>query len=234
MPDRKTLLIIITVVVSLCSICYELLLAQSLSLFLRNTVLRYSVTIGLYLFAMGLGARTVEGRQLQYPRRELLKTELLLTIAGGFLMLWLYGLDRLLGAGILFAALAHGLILLVGYLTGKELPILMELMKDEVPHAESKVLGYSYFGAVIGTMIFAFVYYPVTGLITAAFITGLLNSCAGLLTNYLEAEPDKEEAARFYPLLYVQVVLFVVMAVGLIFTPGIREWCLALYLNKGV
>ena len=234
MPDRKTLLLFITVVVSLCSICYELLLAQSLCLFLRNTVLRYSVTIGLYLFAMGLGARSVEGGGLRNPRCQLLMTEIWLTFAGGFLMLWLYGLDRLFGSGPLFAVLSHGLILLVGYLTGKELPILMELMKDEVPHAESKVLGFSYFGAVIGTMVFAFIYYPVTGLVMAAFITGLLNSCAGLLTNYLDTEPDREEARRFYPLLYFQVALFIVMAIGLIFTPGIKEFCVDLYLNKGV
>ncbi len=234
MPDRKTLLIIITLTVSFCSICYELLLAQALSLFLRNTVLRYSMTIGLYLFAMGLGARTVEGQALRRPRRQLLKVEILLTLTGGFVMLWLYGLDRLLGTGWLFALSAHGLILLVGYLTGKELPILMDLMKTEDDHAESRVLGYSYLGAVVGTFVFAFVYYPVTGLITAAFLTGLLNSVAGLLTNYLDTRPSKGDAALFYPLLYVQVALFVAMAVCLIYAPGLKEFCLDLYLRKGV
>lgn len=234
MPDRKNLLIIITLTVSFCSICYELLLAQSLSLFLRNTVLRYSVTIGLYLFAMGLGARSVEGKRLEYPRLELLKTEILLTAAGGFLMLWLYGLDRILGAGLIFASCAHLLILIVGYLTGKELPLLMELMKEEDAQAESRVLAFSYFGAVLGTFCFAFIYYPVTGLILAAFLTGLFNSGAGLLTTYLDAAPSPEEARRFYPLLYVQVALFVAMAVCLIFSGALHDFCLNLYLREGV
>ena len=39
----------ITFVLAFCSIVYELLLGQTLSAFLGNTVLRYSVTIGLYM-----------------------------------------------------------------------------------------------------------------------------------------------------------------------------------------
>ena len=46
---------IITLILAFCSIVYELLLGQTLSAFFGNTVLRYSVTIGLYLFAMGMG-----------------------------------------------------------------------------------------------------------------------------------------------------------------------------------
>ncbi|MBZ0167016.1 MAG: hypothetical protein K8I00_09430 [Candidatus Omnitrophica bacterium] len=234
MPNRKILLIVITLLVSLCSICYELLLAQALSLFLRNTVLRYCVTIGLYLFAMGLGARSVEGKMLDQPRKQLLRVEILLTAAGGFLMLWLYGMDYLLGAGWLFSLLAHALILIIGYLTGMELPILMELMKEDDPQAESRVLAFSYFGAVLGTFVFAFIYYPLTGLLTAAFVTGMLNGCAGLLTHYIDAESDTAPTKSFYAMLYLQLALFVMMCVCLMFVPGINEFCLRLYLNQGV
>lgn len=52
---------IFTLVLAFCSIVYELLLGQSLSAFMGNTVLRYSVTIGLYLFSMGMGALFAEG-----------------------------------------------------------------------------------------------------------------------------------------------------------------------------
>ena len=46
----------LTFIVSFCSIVYELLLAQTLSTVLGNTVVRYSLTIGFYLAAKGIGA----------------------------------------------------------------------------------------------------------------------------------------------------------------------------------
>ena len=42
----------ITFILAFCSIVYELLLGQTLSAFLGNTVLRYSVTIGLYMMSL--------------------------------------------------------------------------------------------------------------------------------------------------------------------------------------
>ena len=51
-----------TFVLAFCSIVYELLLGQSLSAFLGNTVLRYSVTIGLYMLSMGIGSLLAEGK----------------------------------------------------------------------------------------------------------------------------------------------------------------------------
>ena len=39
-----------------CSLLYELLIAQTLATLAANTVVWYSVTIGVYLAAMGVGA----------------------------------------------------------------------------------------------------------------------------------------------------------------------------------
>ena len=74
----------ITFILAFCSIAYELLLGQSLSAFLGNTVLRYSVTIGLYMLSMGIGSLMAEGRFVKSPVTALLKIELLLTVTGGF------------------------------------------------------------------------------------------------------------------------------------------------------
>ena len=43
-------------VLAACSLLYELLIAQTLSILAANTVVWYSVTIGVYLASMGLGA----------------------------------------------------------------------------------------------------------------------------------------------------------------------------------
>lgn len=76
-----------------CSIIYELLLGQSLSAFLGNTVLRYSVTIGLYMLSMGIGALLAEGRFVKHAVTTLLKVEVLLTVCGGFSVIFLLLVD---------------------------------------------------------------------------------------------------------------------------------------------
>ena len=53
--QRVPELLAITLVLAACSLVYELLIAQTLSLLAGNTVIWYSLTVGLYLGAMGLG-----------------------------------------------------------------------------------------------------------------------------------------------------------------------------------
>ena len=62
----------LTFLLAFCSIVYELLLGQALAAFLGNTVLRYSVTIGLFLLAKGIGAWLAEGRVARHPITSLL------------------------------------------------------------------------------------------------------------------------------------------------------------------
>lgn len=234
MSRRGGLIILITVIVSFCSISYELLLAQSLSAFLENTVLRYSVTIGLYLFAMGVGARVVEGRFLQHSLFQLLRIETALTFIGGFLVIGLYGLDFLIGEKWIFSVIAHLLIFVIGFFTGMELPLLMDLYKEENPDNENTVLAFSYFGAVIGTVVFAFWFYPMAGLLQTAFVAGALNGCAGLMLNFCRSKNDQNLSKRFYMVLYVQLFLFFVISICWLNSGVINQFCLQLYLNRGV
>ncbi len=44
----------IALILSACSLLYELLIAQTLSLLAGNTVVWYSLTVGTYLGAMGI------------------------------------------------------------------------------------------------------------------------------------------------------------------------------------
>src|SRR3989338_8540170 len=47
---------LLTIVVSFCSIVYELVYSQALTVLYGETVARYSITIGLYLLSLGAGA----------------------------------------------------------------------------------------------------------------------------------------------------------------------------------
>ena len=47
---------LIALILSACSLVYELLIAQSMAMLAANMVVWYSLTVGIYLAAMGLGA----------------------------------------------------------------------------------------------------------------------------------------------------------------------------------
>jgi len=154
------MIFIFTFILAFCSIVYELLLGQSLSAFLGNTVLRYSVTIGLYMLSMGIGSLFAEGRFVKHPVIMLLRVELFLTVIGGFSVILLHLLNMAGLAGMVFSGLAHLLIIGIGILTGLEIPLLMEVKNLEVKDSETTVLGVDYLGAFCGTVVFAFLFYP--------------------------------------------------------------------------
>lgn len=173
-------LFVIVFILAFCSIVYELILAQALSAFLENTILRYSVTIGLYMFSIGIGTLFAEGRFIRTPSLTLLKVEFLLTIMGGFSIVLLFGLQALGVSRLLFSVFAHGLIVSIGILTGFEIPLLIAMLSREMKNPENMVLAFNYFGAFLGPLIFAFVFYKQWGLMATSFFIGFLNALVGL------------------------------------------------------
>ncbi len=220
-----------TFLLAFCSIVYELLLGQSLSAFLGNTVLRYSVTIGLYMLSMGIGSLLAEGRMVKHVVTTLLKVEILLTITGGFSVILLLIMDSLGPPEIVFFLFAHLLIILIGILTGLEIPLLIELRNLEVEDSERSVLGVDYLGAFVGTVVFAFLFYPVVGLIPTAFMVALLNAFVGicLLTQWRKVREEQRRSTG--TLLGVQVVLFAVLALLLRSADEVNELFLSIYLG---
>ena len=53
---QLAVLMLSVLVVALCGITYELIIATVSSYLLGNSVYQFSITIGLFMFAMGLGA----------------------------------------------------------------------------------------------------------------------------------------------------------------------------------
>ena len=226
-----SVLLLIKFLLAFCSIVYELVLAQALSAFLENTVLRYSVTIGLYLFSMGFGAILAEEKFLKNKFLTLLKVEILLTVLGGGSLAVLHCLDAVNCPRLVFILAAHLLIIVIGVLTGLEVPIVMGMVQEERGEAENTVLAADYGGAFLGTLIFAFIFYPVLGLIPTAFLVAAFNAVVGLLLYTQEQKIPLELKKIFYAHLYVLLFLFLVSGVCLIYVPGINAFFLNMYLN---
>jgi len=185
----------ITVVLSACSLVYELLIAQTLSLLAGNMVVWYSLTVGGYLAAMGLGAVAVDTGAARRGWNTLFVVELLLTIVGGLAVLLIqlaHSLYLVLSAGpstgnaLPFFAVALAMILLVGVLSGVELPLLIRLGNDACGDGKvtNRVLGWDYIGALLGGLLFPLALLPFLDLAVIGFGTALVNVSVGAYVLY--------------------------------------------------
>ena len=228
---RIKILFVLKFFLAFCSIAYELVLAQALSAFLENTVLRYSITIGLYMCSMGFGALAAEGRLAKRPILTLLRVEILLTVLGGFSLVLLHSVDMLNLSRVIFSVFAYGLIILIGLLTGFELPLFMRTINKDGKYSENIVLAVDYAGALAGTIIFAFVFYPKIGLMPTAFFVGLLNSMAGLVLYAFRSEDSEGKDSAYDVSLYIQVVLFMLMIFCLVNSYNLSNYFIIRYMG---
>ena len=167
----------VTFIGAFCSIIYELVLAQTLTVVFGGTVLRYSSTIGLFLFSLGLGAflyEYIKGKV--HLKKFFFFSELILAVlgfSGVFLIVYLNGpLGEILPYWFLLT-LSHIPIILIGIFSGLELPVLTEF---ETKKRFAVILGTDYFGSLVGSIIFAIILYPNFGLLTTSIAVSLLNA----------------------------------------------------------
>jgi spermidine synthase len=179
-------LLAITLIVSACSLLYELLIAQTLSLLAGNTVVWYSLTVGTYLGAMGLGAVVFRPRTQEGAWARLFKVELLLSLLGAAAVLLIqlaHSIHLFLspandgGSLFVFFGVSLTMTLLVGLLSGVELPLLIGIGNDI--HAggrlTNRVLGWDYIGALVAGVLFPLALVPFISLPVIGFSVALAN-----------------------------------------------------------
>lgn len=173
-PARRTLVVLVSVTtVAACALVYELLAATLASYVLGDTIAQFSIVIGLYLFAMGVGA-WLSKALVQSPLRRFLEIELLLALVGG-----LSAPALLLGFahGAPFRGLLYLAVALVGTLVGLELPLLMRMLREEMALKDvvARALGFDYVGALVASLLFPAVLMPTFGVVRTSVATGLVN-----------------------------------------------------------
>ena len=121
---RTAVLLFSVMVVALCGITYELIVATVSSYLLGNSVYQFSMTIGLFMFAMGVGShltRHVTSRLVQ----RFVAVEMAVALVGGlsstilFLVFPYYAFYR---------PVMYVLVIVVGILVGLEIPLLTRIL----------------------------------------------------------------------------------------------------------
>lgn len=169
----KPLIYLSILIISICGIIYELIIAAVSSYLWGDSVFYFSVTIGLYMSAMGLGA-FVSKYLKQHLFDWFLASELLIGFLGGFsalFLFWLYSGTDLYEYGFVLVTVC------IGTLVGLEIPLLIRLMETELKLRQNvaNILTYDYIGGLVGALLFPVILLPYLGLIRSALLLGLLN-----------------------------------------------------------
>jgi spermidine synthase len=209
--NRTPILFLNVLIIAACGLIYELLAGTVASYVLGDSVTQFSLIIGLYLSALGVGAwlsRFID-RELA---AKFVDIELAVALAGGLSApLLFFGFARLEW----FQLFLYLVVLVIGTLVGLELPILMRILKEELDFKElvSRVLSFDYIGSLIAAVLFPLFLVPRIGLVRTSIVFGILNACVGLYGTYLLAPLIKR---RIGPLRIRAAIVLLILAVAFI------------------
>ena len=180
---RAPLLFLNVFVIATCGLIYELLAGTLSSYVLGDSVTQFSIIIGIYLFAMGVGSwlsRFIDKNIAD----TFVEVELGVAVIGGF------------SAPLLFLTFAHlsyfsivlyGVVFVIGVLVGLEIPLLMRILKDELDFKDlvSRVLAFDYIGALAASLLFPIFLVPKLGLNRTSLLFGMINAAVGIWGTWL-------------------------------------------------
>ncbi|MEW6348138.1 MAG: polyamine aminopropyltransferase [Thermodesulfobacteriota bacterium] len=177
-PSQLVVLLASILVVALCGIAYELIIGTVSSYLLGNSVYQFSITIGLFMFAMGLGAYLSKLLVTELVTGFVL-IEIAVSLVGGLCSLVLFLVFPYFS---FYRPVMYTLIVVIGALVGLEIPILTRVLtlKQSLRFSIAHVLSLDYVGALIGSIAFPLVLLPHLGLFRSSFAIGLLNILVAL------------------------------------------------------
>ena len=177
------LLYINVLVIATCGLIYELIAGTLASYLLGDSVMQFSTVIGVYLFALGVGAylsRFIERGVAQ----RFVEIELAVAFAGGICAPVLF---FSFAQGAAFPIFLYGIVLLIGTLVGLEIPLLLRLLQDQLRFKDlvSQVLTFDYLGALAASLLFPLLFVPHLGLVRTSLFFGLVNGLVGFWNTFL-------------------------------------------------
>jgi spermidine synthase len=168
--------------VAACAITYELLIGTVSSYYLGSSVLHFSLTIGLFMFFLGIGAflsKFVSSGELEV----FVWTELLLGFVGMGSVLVLQASFSLTDHYYLVALVLLGTI---ATLCGLEVPLLTRMIHRHqgLSATLAHALSIDYVGGLIGSVLFPIVLLPSFGTLKTGCLVGILNISIASLVVY--------------------------------------------------
>jgi spermidine synthase len=200
-------------IIATCGILYELLISTISTYFLGSSILHFSITIGLFMSAMGVGSylsKYVDNQLLE----KFIQIEIWLGFIGGFsafLLFFAYSLTEN------YHLIAFALIVILGTLIGLEIPLVTRIVKEytSLKDTIAQVLSFDYIGALVASIVFPLVLLPYFGTMKTSFLVGILNLSVAVfnLTTFKSFLKN-----QFKPLFFTSILLIAVLFGGFIYS----------------
>jgi spermidine synthase len=178
-------------VIATTGLAYELTLGALASYYLGDTVTVFSLVIGGYLSALGLGAYLSRfvGERLGVV---FVDVQLSVAVLGGLSVpagMLCYAYTAFLPA---FLCL---LVIALGTLVGIELPLLLRLLEERLSFKElvARALGVDYVGALLGSVGFSLLLLPGLGLVRTSLLLGALDAVSAFASCLVLGGSDAEQ-----------------------------------------
>ncbi len=159
---------------------YELIISAVSSYLVGNSTLQYSITIGLYMCALGIGSFLSK-----FIRKNLFNwfanVEIGIGIVGGLSSLTLFLANLYLDS---YEIVMYLEIIVIGTLAGLEIPLLTRIIEEDRKDLRvtiSSIFSFDYIGGLIGSIAFPMLLLPHLGYFATAFLVGSLNLLAAVL-----------------------------------------------------
>ncbi|HYP52091.1 MAG TPA: polyamine aminopropyltransferase [Pyrinomonadaceae bacterium] len=181
--NRTPILFLNVLVIATCGLVYELLAGTLASYVLGDSVTQFSLIIGIYLFAMGVGSWLSRFIDSDLARR-FIDVELGVAVLGGLSAPLLFlSFSRL----SYFQVILYSLVFIIGAFVGLEIPLLMRILKDNLDFKElvARVLAFDYVGALAASLLFPLFLVPRLGLVRTSLVFGIFNAAVGLWGTWL-------------------------------------------------
>lgn len=211
MMKQIPLLFLNVIIIATCGLIYELLAATVSSYVLGDSVTQFSLIIGIYLSAMGVGS-WLSGFLDKDLARKFIEIELGVAILGGLSAPILFlGFAKL----SYFNLLLYGTVFGIGTLVGLEIPLLMRILKDELDFKAlvARVLALDYVGALVASLMFPLFLVPKLGLVRTSLLFGILNAVVGIWATWI-----LENLLKKTIILYLRVAgFFIILLLSIAF-----------------
>jgi spermidine synthase len=174
LTSRQSALLLVSVfIIAICSLIYQLIIGTLSSYLFGNSVAHFSLTIGLFMSAMGIGSfasRWVTRSVLGW----FIALEMAIGLLGGTAAALLY---TVFATTRWYHVAMVTLIIIIGSLIGMEIPLLTRISggRSGIKDALANVLAFDYAGALIASIAFPLILLPELGILQTSFVTGLLN-----------------------------------------------------------
>jgi spermidine synthase len=201
----------IVLVIATTGLAYELTLGALASYYLGDTVTVFSLVVGAYLSALGLGAYLSRfvGDRLGVV---FVDVQLSVAVVGGLsvpaaMLCYAYT--------AFFPIFMLALVVGLGTLVGIELPLLLRLLEERLSFKElvARALGVDYVGALLGSLGFSLLLLPGLGLVRTSLLLGVMDAVSAFASCHVLTKSDSSLGASLGKRRIGAVVLVLILLV---------------------